>query len=88
MEPMRVEINPSSQRHQMDGFAQGQMISPRPFQVDHAYLQASYPQAPPEVLGAGIGAACCMADQSNLNSEAREVTEMYKYLNLDGYGDS
>ncbi|KAF8501474.1 hypothetical protein F5888DRAFT_1233915 [Russula emetica] len=81
MESMRVGINPSSQRHQMDGFAQGQVISPPPSQVEHAY-----PQAPREALGAG--AAGYMVDQSDLYSEAREVSKMYKYLNLDGNGDS
>jgi hypothetical protein len=40
MESKGSEIKPSSQRDQIDGFAQHQMISPPQFQVGHADLQA------------------------------------------------
>jgi hypothetical protein len=63
------------------------------FQVEqHAYMQA-----PREGLGAhreqlvhrrmGTDTTGCMADSSNLNSDERDVPEMFKCINFDGYGD-
>jgi hypothetical protein len=93
MEPTQGEIKPSSQWHQMDGFAQCQMTSSPQFDVE----QHDYPQAPSGwgVLGVygeqpvdpqmGTVAAGCMTDPPNLKSEAMDASEMFKYVNLDGY---
>jgi hypothetical protein len=91
MEFVQGEIDPSSQLHQSDVFAERQMIPPPQFPEE----QHACSQTPRGVLGAhgeqlvdrqmGIVAAGRMVDPSNLNSEAIDVSEMSKYVNLDSY---
>jgi hypothetical protein len=91
MEFMQSEIIPSSQCHQMGGLAQCQMISPPLFQGEqHDYLEA--PRGVLAVLGEelvyrgmDVGTAGCMVEPSNLKSEAEEVSDMYEYVDFDGY---
>jgi len=91
VEFMQGEINLSREWHQVDEFAQCQMISPPLFQVE----QNAYLQAPRGLLGAhgeqlvhggtDTGAAGCIVDPSNLKSEPVEVSDIYEFVNFD-YG--
>lgn len=87
------EIVPSSQWYPMSGFVEPQMTSPPHFQVEQhhdAYLQSPRGESGDheEQLAQWMGteAADCMADPSNLKSEAMDLPEMFQYVDLDGYG--
>ena len=88
IEFVQGEIDSSTQWHQNDGFTERQ-IPPPQFPVE----QLACPQTPRGVLGIHGDSPeqlvdrrmGCMADPSNLNPEAMDVSEMSKYLNLDDY---